>query len=97
MAYKLKLLTEAKIHDVFHVSQLKPFHGALPQVLRIPQWLQGLQVLSKLPEAILGRRFVKVNNAAQTQFLVKWIGLPMEEAQRVIAADFQLSFPSSPI
>ena len=56
----------------------------------IPHWLQGSNPQSKTPEAILDRRFIKVNNATQTQFLVKWVGLPQEDAQWIPAEDFNL-------
>ncbi|XP_068657873.1 uncharacterized protein [Aristolochia californica] len=35
VAYRLKLLLYAKVHDVFHFSLLKPFHGDSP-MLHIP-------------------------------------------------------------
>lgn len=83
VAYKLRLPTEAKIHNVFHVSQLKPFHGQLPQVTHIPPWLHGTDSITnseRMPECILDRRIIKVNNAAQTQYLVKWSNMPAEDS-----------------
>lgn len=41
MAYKHELPSSAKIHDVFHVSQLKLFLGPLAIASHILGWLQG--------------------------------------------------------
>lgn len=73
VAYKLLLPKEAKIHDVFHVFQLKKYHGPLPSnCLELPsQWVMD----KKLPEKILSRRMVKRNNWPVTQVLVHWKGL----------------------
>lgn len=38
VAYKLKLSEGSQIHNVFHVSLLKRFHGTLPMVSHIPSW-----------------------------------------------------------
>lgn len=97
VAYKLQLLLEARIHNVFHVSQLKPFYGQFPAAIHVPDWIQGSNPLdkpSKNLEAIIDRRFIKVNNVAQIQYLVKWINLPLEEAQWLSADDFEQFFPS---
>lgn len=97
VVYKLKLPADAKIHDVFHVSQLKAFHSRLPQATHIPAWLTGVDphdAWSRTPEAILDRRIHKVANSAQTQFLVKWTVVPSEESTWVVAEWFQQHFPT---
>lgn len=96
VAYKLNLLLEVKIHNVFHVSQLKPFHGRLPQATHIPPWFQGTAPVSdpnRMPETILDRRFVKVHNNGQTQYLVKWVHEPAEDSTWMAAGDFARNFP----
>lgn len=97
VAYKLKLPLKAKIHNVFHVSQLKLFHAQLLQVIHISTWLQGTDpmiVPSKLPECILDRRIVKVDNGAHTQYLVKWLHMPVEDATWLVADTFTHQFPT---
>jgi chromodomain-containing protein len=95
VAYQLQLPHEAKIHYVFHVSQLKAFYGELPQALHSPDKLQGWRFRSiPLPEAIINKRMVKANNAAQTQYLVKWRNSPLEDASWMDATAFVTAFPS---
>ena len=74
-AYQLKLPVDAKIHNTFHVSQLKLFHGFLPVAAHIPEWFHSRDVSTDLqPLALLGRRTIKHQNKAMVQFLIQWQG-----------------------
>lgn len=70
MAYQLELPLSTRIHNVFHVSQLKvcTSHVATP-VQDIPT----ATVMNKgIPKAILERKMVKRGRVVGTQVLVKW-------------------------
>lgn len=58
----------ARIHNVFHVSQLKKYHGQVEKICNeVPVlWEQA----EKEPAKILGRRMVKKGNRAVSQVLV---------------------------
>lgn len=79
-AYKLELPTDAQIHNVFHVSQLKqhvPDHTPVFQSLpKLPK----LDTEDLSPTEILDRCLVKKGNAALLQVLVRWATLPVEFA-----------------
>jgi len=78
VAYKLELPEEAKIHPVFHISQLKRKLGHNIQVQnQVPSHI--VEVI-KEPDIILDRRMVKRFGKATTEVLVKWKQLPLEEA-----------------
>ncbi|KAL8107139.1 hypothetical protein AgCh_023802 [Apium graveolens] len=80
VAYILKLPSSAGIHDVFHVSHLKSFHGEVPLVATLPTSVSQHQpVIVKPPRAVIDRRIQKVHNVAQVQYLVQWDGLPNSE------------------
>ncbi|KAK9670007.1 hypothetical protein RND81_13G170200 [Saponaria officinalis] len=94
VAYKLALPNDAQIHDTFHVSQLKKFVGTLPVAIHIPVWLQGRSSEEQLkPRAILGRRTVRHQNAAQIQYLVQWEGFDEYEATWEPALVFEDKYP----
>jgi hypothetical protein len=57
VAYKLELPSSTKLHPVFHVSCLKPFHGTSVSIEpSSPVLTQG--ELQPLPKAILDSRFI---------------------------------------
>lgn len=98
VAYKLQLPKEAQIHDIFHVSQLKPYFGSVPVTTTFPEWITTDQHSNGLqPAAILDTRMVKVHNVAEVQYLVHWTGQPSHEATWEKAKVFVQKFPSFPI
>ena len=57
VAYKLELPSSTKLHPVFHVSCLKPFHGTSVSIEpSLPVLTQG--ELQPLPKVILDSRFI---------------------------------------
>ena len=97
VAYKLQLPADAKIHDVFHVSQLKSFHGELPVSVTLPDWSFKDSNAVMSPLTILETRMVKVRNAAQVQYLVQWKDQPTTEATWVVAEEFVQHFSEFPV
>jgi hypothetical protein len=79
VAYKLTLPPSLKIHHVFHVSLLKPYHQGV-QPPPIPELIEG--ELEYEVESVLAHRDVQVRrkkNRAKTpvlarQYLIKWKG-----------------------
>ena len=80
MVYKLKLLGESKIHNVFHVSSLKKIvgHQITPSSKIPPLHDEGLLVL--IPEKILWVQERKHRNRVIREYLVQWKELPIEDA-----------------
>jgi len=88
VAYKLALPVGSRIHDVFHVGLLKPFHGEPPVVVPdLPPLQHGRAVPQ--PAAVLKRRLAR----GQHELLVQWKGAPSEEASWVSLEEFQRLFP----
>lgn len=94
VAYRLKLPPEAKIHDVFHASQLKLCpNPSSTTPTALPQYLPDLG-FDKEPEAILERQYVKRGKAAATRVLIKWKDQPPELATWEFYDELLKKFPS---
>jgi hypothetical protein len=76
VAYRLKLPDDSKIHDVFHVSQLKPFVADYTPVFSELPITTDIEATNAPPEQIMERRLVKRENTAIPQVRVQWTGLP---------------------
>jgi len=79
VAYKLQLPPRSQIHNVFHISQLKPFTtNYAPLFDKLPV-TTNLQAASAVPMEIVERRLVEKGNTATTDLqvasTVTWIGL----------------------
>ena len=76
VAYKLQLPSDARIHPVVHVSQLK-------QALKPSELVSPTLPLhyvtdrtSVQPCAVISERFIKMGNKMKPQLQVRWGGLP---------------------
>ena len=92
VAYRLALPTNAKVHPVFHVSQLKQHVGNVVVQSALPT-MDGEGVISRVPVQILQRRMIKKGNHAVTQVLVQWSNSFAEDATWELLADLQAQFP----
>ena len=80
VAYELELPPESKIHNVFHVSNLKKVVGQqIVTSSELPP-LDDEGQLVLIPECILEVREQKLRNKIIRDYLVQWKDLPIEEA-----------------
>ena len=90
LVYKLKLPDEWKIHDVFHVSLLKPWRASLYSAAQ-PQELPELQSSDEAQhfetEKILRWRWVRKGRRLTKEYLVLWRGQPVDEMSWIAEAD----------
>ncbi|XP_068666435.1 uncharacterized protein [Aristolochia californica] len=89
VAYQLQLPTTAKLHDVFHVSLLKPFKGLPPSLIpSLPPVDNGWVILT--PATVLCAN--RINN--QWEILVQWKDIGQEAATWEQLANFKLVYPT---
>ncbi|GKB12451.1 retrotransposable element Tf2 [Tanacetum coccineum] len=81
VAYKLELNSQAQIHNVFHVSQLKEYRGEAPNghQIEIPLCDQNGMIATQ-PLAILDRKMVKKKNDVAVYGLVQWTNGTKDDA-----------------
>lgn len=80
VAYKLDLPPKAKIHNVFHVSQLKESIGSRHNIQVTLPTVAETGILDPKPVAILERRMVKRGNNPAVMVLVQWENGTAQEA-----------------
>ena len=80
MAYKLELPAASQVHPVFHVSCLKKVIGdkLLVQTILLELDEEGKIILE--PEAFKETRTRQLRNRSISEYLIKWMNLPIEDS-----------------
>lgn len=94
VAYTLKLPEESRIHPVFHVSQLKLFHGNEQKpYLPLPLTEAGNSPIIQPIEVLQARTLVQ-GTSKLPQLLIQWENTPIEEATWENITDLQHNYPT---
>lgn len=93
VAYKLQLPESARIHPVFHVSQLKKAIGERQASPSLPPQITEDLELEVEPESLLGVRSQDTAGGQRVETLIKWKGLPDFEATWEEFTTIQQVFP----
>jgi hypothetical protein len=88
VAYRLRLPANARIHDVFHVGVLKPFHGEPQASTPPPPPLQHGCVLPQ-PECVLRASLRR----GVWHYLVQWSSMPAADVTWEPVDDFWIAHP----
>ncbi|MCO5579705.1 hypothetical protein L7F22_033564 [Adiantum nelumboides] len=93
-AYKLRLPPNLKVHDVFHVSLLKPYVPNPDQILDVEQiGVPAQGVLELQPDYILETRERKLRNRSVIEHLVKWKDFPEKDVTWEDEITLQKDYP----
>ncbi|XP_074298103.1 uncharacterized protein LOC141628919 [Silene latifolia] len=88
----LNLPAHARVHPVFHVSQLRKHHGPAPVVASIPIVDENLQLRAE-PVAVLERKMSRKGMGYEVYLLVHWSNGTQEDATWEPYDDFVKRFP----
>lgn len=93
VAYKLHLPTQARVHPIFHVSQLKKKLGT--QCIPLPSLplVHSDDTFSPESHAILEQRIRQRGHLPFTEVLVQWEGQQLEDATWEPLEPLHLKFP----
>ena len=90
VAYRLRLPVESKIHNVFHISQLKPVLGRNHEVAPLPSSFSDNAEFLIEPVEVLDSRY---SEDGHLEVLVSWSNLPDHENSWEIASSLIRRFP----
>jgi hypothetical protein len=93
VSYKLKLPESAKIHLVFHISQLKKAIGNYTVEPELPVGLETEDEDLDEPESLLASRTIREGDLLVKQWLVKWRGRTGEDTSWVDETLLKSQFP----
>jgi hypothetical protein len=93
VAYELDLPPEARIHPIFHVSQLKPRLGSASVALPKLPPVDANGVLPPEPAEVLDRRSRPKDNRPLIELLIRWEGQTADDAMWEEFHSLKIAYP----